>query len=127
MPLATTCNVAIVAIPFVGLRHVSIAVICMSESRFGRMKVEPVFAQVRAPRNSDQGVTVEGCFVVDGNRVTMTDREGKPIVDDDGKRWLREITANCTNASSLRTIDAFVTVRLKWAGDGGYNRTGPIG
>ena len=80
MPLATTCNVAIVAIPFVGLRHVSIAVICMSESRFGRMKVEPVFAQVRAPRNSDQGVTVEGCFVVDGNRVTMTDGKSKPIV-----------------------------------------------
>ena len=80
MPLATTCNVAIVAIPFVGLRHISIAVICMSESRFGRMKVEPVFAQVRAPCNSDQGVTVEGCFVVDGNRVTMTDRKSKPIV-----------------------------------------------
>src|SRR5215470_14845409 len=60
------------------------------------MKVEHVFAQVRAPKNGDQGVTVEGCFIVDGNRVTMTDREGKPIVDDDGKRWSREIPANCT-------------------------------
>jgi len=26
----------------------------------------------------------------------MTDREGKPIVDDDGKRWSRGIPANCT-------------------------------
>lgn len=60
------------------------------------MKVEPVFAQVRAPCNSDQGVTVEGCFVVDGNRVTMTDREGKPTVDDEGKRWSREIPPSCT-------------------------------
>ena len=48
------------------------------------MKVEHVFAQVRAPKNGDQGVTVEGCFTDDGNRVTMTDREGKPIVDNEG-------------------------------------------
>ena len=60
------------------------------------MKVEHVSAQVRAPRNGDQGVVVEGCFVVDGNRVTMTDREGKPTVDDEGKRWSREIPPSCT-------------------------------
>jgi hypothetical protein len=44
------------------------------------MKFKHVSAQVRMPRNGDQGVVVEGCFVVDGNRVTMTDREGKPIL-----------------------------------------------
>ena len=84
------------------------------------MKVEHVFAQVRAPKNGDQGVTVEGCFTVDGNRVTMTDREGKPIIDDEGKRWSREIPENC----SARQIAARMARELRIKFRGGERATG---
>ena len=60
------------------------------------MKVEHVFAQVCPPKGGDQGVTVEGCFIVDGNRVTMTDRERQANIDDEGGRWSREIPPSCT-------------------------------
>jgi hypothetical protein len=85
-----------------------------------RMKVEHVFAQVRAPANGDQGVMVEGCFILDGNKVVMTDREGKPIIDDDGRKWSREIP----EGQSARQVAARMAKELRTKFRGGERAAG---
>jgi hypothetical protein len=54
-------------------------------------KVQNVFIQIRAPAHGDQGLTCEGCFVVNGDTVTLTDRNGEPAHDSDGRRYSQKL------------------------------------
>jgi hypothetical protein len=48
------------------------------------MKVETVLVQIERPRGAFRGRVCEGCYVVEDGVLTMTDREGKPVLDDRG-------------------------------------------
>ncbi len=51
-------------------------------------KVETVFIQIEAPGSKYQyGKVAEGAYIVEDGVVILTDRNGKPARDSDGKRY----------------------------------------
>src|SRR5215468_1105690 len=65
-----------------------------------KVKVRVVFAQVRAPQESDgsDGQVVEGRYIVeetaDGWVVTLTDKAGKPVRDHLGRTYSHKLKEN---------------------------------
>lgn len=56
-------------------------------------EIHPVEIQIRAPKNGDQGQTSIGRYTLDGDTVTLVDLEGKPAVDDTGRRYAQTLKA----------------------------------
>jgi hypothetical protein len=54
-------------------------------------KPQVVFAQIRPPRNGDQGQVVEGMFIVADGVVTPTNRDGNPATDERGKTYTQKL------------------------------------
>jgi len=55
------------------------------------MKVETVVVQLNRPRGSFHGRVCEGCYVVEDGVVTLTDRDGKPALDDHGYEYKKKL------------------------------------
>jgi hypothetical protein len=53
--------------------------------------VETVVVQLNRPRGAFPGRTCEGCYVVEDGVVTLTDREGKPALDDHGYEYRKKL------------------------------------
>jgi hypothetical protein len=89
-------------------------------------QVHTVWAQVRAPRSGDPGVVVEGAYTVADGVVTLTDREGRPVRDGDGKLYTRKIE----NGDTAKAVAARMTKQFRTALSGGDQRvsgfSGPI-
>jgi hypothetical protein len=63
------------------------------------MKVETVVVQLERPRGSFRGRVCEGCYVVENGVVTLTDRDGKPALDESAPAGGR---AYCRNVRRAR-------------------------
>jgi hypothetical protein len=75
-------------------------------------EVFTVFAEVRRPRGpSDPGAAVEGCYVVVDDVVTLTDRQGSPVRDGNGKAYTKKIE----NGDSAKTVAARLTKDFRLA------------
>jgi hypothetical protein len=55
------------------------------------MKPQFVFIQIRRPDGSDPGQTAEGAFIIEDGVVVLTDRDGNPARDGDGKFYKRKL------------------------------------
>jgi hypothetical protein len=55
------------------------------------MKPQSVFIQIRKPDGDDPGQVAEGAFIVEDGVVILTDRDGNPARDDDGKFYKRKL------------------------------------
>ena len=55
------------------------------------MKPQSVFIQIRRPDGSDPGQTAEGAFIVEDGVVILTDRDGNPARDGDGKFYKQKL------------------------------------
>jgi hypothetical protein len=54
-------------------------------------KPQSVQIQIKPPDGSFPGQTAEGCFIVEDGVVVLTDRDGNPARDDDGKFYKRKL------------------------------------
>jgi hypothetical protein len=55
-------------------------------------EIRTVFVQIHAPsRRHEHGQTAEGRYIVADNTVTLTDRHGNPVRDDEGKTYVRKL------------------------------------
>jgi len=51
-----------------------------------------VFVQTQVPEGKNfHGRIIEGCYVVEGNMVTLTNRHGNPVRDADGKPYTQKL------------------------------------
>ena len=48
-------------------------------------EVHSVFIQIEAPKGDFEGRVAEGCYIVEGDLVTLTNRYGNPVRDAEGK------------------------------------------
>jgi hypothetical protein len=91
------------------------------------MKEKPevftVFAQVRAPRGSDPGAAVEGAYVITDGVVHLTDRDGNPVRDDNGKLYAKKIA----NGDTAKVIASRLTKDFRNALRGKDNRVSGFG
>jgi hypothetical protein len=55
------------------------------------MKVESVVVQLKRPRGAFPGKVCEGCYIVEDGVVMLTDRDGKPALDDHGYRYSKKL------------------------------------
>jgi hypothetical protein len=81
-----------------------------------RPRVQEVIVSVRNSSENDPGECAVGYFIVQGNSVTLTDENGKPLDEKDG-------TAKIGNADP-RSV-ASIMVRRRWEGSRGeadFNR-----
>ena len=75
-------------------------------------EVQTVFVQVRRPRGpGDPGAAVEGAFIVKDGVVHLTDRDGNPVRDDNGKLYSKPIA----NGDSAKTIAGRLTKDFRYA------------
>ena len=74
-------------------------------------EVQHVFVQVRRPRGDDPGAAVEGAFIVKDGEVHLTDRQGNPVRDHNGKLYIRKIA----NGDSAKTIAGRLTKDMRYA------------
>jgi hypothetical protein len=58
------------------------------------MKPETIFVQIRRPEHGDQGVVAEGAYIVVDGVVTLTDRNGEPAIDGDGRRYTHKLVGD---------------------------------
>ena len=68
-------------------------------------EVRHVFVQTRAPRRDDPGAAVEGAYIVKDDVVHLTDREGNPVRDDNGKLYSKPIA----NGDTAKVIASRLT------------------
>jgi hypothetical protein len=54
-------------------------------------KPQTVFVQIKPPKDSFPGQVAEGMFIVEDGVVILTDRDGKPARDSDGKRYEQKL------------------------------------
>jgi hypothetical protein len=58
----------------------------MAASTFDKPEVKIVIVQISPPSSSNpNGVSAEGAYIVADGHVTLTNRDGKPVRDKDGK------------------------------------------
>ena len=50
-----------------------------------------VFVQTEPPKGKFHGRVIEGCYIVEGESVTLTNRHGKPVRDADGKTYTQKL------------------------------------
>jgi hypothetical protein len=55
------------------------------------MKPQSVFIQIRKLDGADPGQVAEGAFIVEDGVVILTDRDGNPARDGDGKFYKRKL------------------------------------
>jgi hypothetical protein len=56
--------------------------------------VHTVFVEIERPGTKyPHGLTAEGCYIVEGDTVILTDRAGRPATDDKGKHYEEKLAA----------------------------------
>jgi len=83
--------------------------------------VRTVFVQIEAPKGSYEGRAIEGCYIVDSDMVTLTNRRGEPVHDDNGKKYTQKLG----DGDNPKQIAARLTKQFRNALRG--NNAAPIG
>jgi len=65
--------------------------------------VNTVFVEIERPGTKyPHGLTAEGCYIVEGDTVILTDRAGRPATDDEGKHYEEKLAAQLGLPKRLR-------------------------
>jgi hypothetical protein len=85
-------------------------------------KVQTVLVSIHNPSTRyPQGVSARGCYVVDAKGLlTMTDGEGKPVLDDDGLGYKHQLQ----EGENPKVIAGRLTKKLRDALSGKSGRVG---
>ena len=54
-------------------------------------EVQTVFVQIEAPKPGFEGRVAEGCYIVERNVLTLTNRRGDPVRDDAGQSYTQKL------------------------------------
>jgi hypothetical protein len=83
-------------------------------------KIHTVFAQVRAPKESDgsDGVVVEGRYIVAGGVVTLTDLAGAPVRDQHGKFYKQKLRDGESAHVIAARLNEVAQADATWQGPG---------
>jgi hypothetical protein len=74
------------------------------------MKPETIFVQIKRPEaGSPQGIVAEGAYILEDGVVTLTDRNGEPAVDGDGRKYTHKLVGD----EKARVIAGRLTKELR--------------
>jgi hypothetical protein len=90
------------------------------------MKPQFVTIQIKPPKGEFPGQTAEGAFIVENDTVILTDREGNPARDGDGKFYKQKLVdgQNPKMIAGRLTRELRSALRGKDAAKNGFD--GPI-
>jgi hypothetical protein len=54
-------------------------------------EVHTVFVQIEPPKGTFEGRAVEGCYTVESNVLSLTNRRGEPVQDAEGKTYTHKL------------------------------------
>jgi hypothetical protein len=80
-------------------------------------EVHFVSPEIRRPRGSDPGAVTVGAYVIEGDTVNLTDRNGRPVNDGNGKGYSRKIA----NGDTPKQVAA-ITTKQMWRSVRGKDR-----
>jgi hypothetical protein len=84
-------------------------------------EIKTVFVQTEPPKGSFEGRCIEGCYIVEGDAVTLTNRRGDPVRDAEGNTYKQNLNAG----ENPKQIAGLLTKKFAKARRG--NKTVPRG
>lgn len=96
----------------------------MVASMSEKLEVFSVTTQIKGPTENHPGQFAEGCYTVADDAVTLTDRNGIPVRDNDGKFYKRKMAGQPARLIAARLTKEFRRALLGKNHIGGFN--GPI-
>jgi len=54
-------------------------------------EVQTVFVQIEAPKPGFEGRVAEGCYILEGGVLTLTNRRGDPVRDTEGQSYTQKL------------------------------------
>jgi hypothetical protein len=89
------------------------------------MAPTPITIQTASPRGSFPGAVAQAYYVVDNNKVALTDRQGNTLHDPEGREYTKELAKDDNPREIAARLLRNFRTKLRGSTPNGFDR-GPI-